>query len=247
MYTGAVGGSYDKQANRLLQQMSGKHTLSNESGSLSILSKVDSDENGVGLSQLDALALYNSDNPSNDVKLLGVLNSECAMVIVNKDSNIEDEDDLEVKGVKIGVGTKGSGAEATLHYMGKLDSDYANIEMVYDDPDLIIAQLSGGVSDVDGFMYVSSPSLDNPYAKLVADPANNLKFVALDDYDMNDKIDGKQVYTFQDVPVKEGLFSDHTVEAPCTKVAVVANKNNKDIGSVAKVIVRNRASLTNLD
>lgn len=243
IYVGGEGGAYEQAGIRLGAQLPNIPSIVNTSGSMAILDKVNNDIDGAGFTQADSALLFNKLNPKNNIKKLTSIGEECAMLIVNKNGKIKSEDDLGKEGVKVGVGNVGSGADATLLFMSKLDESYGKIEKLYDDPETQLINLANN-DEIDGFMFVAKPSLENKYVKIV-NGNENIKFVPLNDYNMNDNLDGEPIYTFGKFPVKKGFFGTEQVEAPCTKIMAVTNKNGSHTKDISKVLLMNPNSLMN--
>ena len=102
-----------------------------------------------------------------------------------------------------------------------------------------LSSVISGLSDVT--LQMLTPSTTN---KLIADVLNNsdLKFVPFNSWAMNSKLpNGRAIYTKEKIVLKEGTFSNTTLDTICTDTLVVANKNisDDDLNLLAGIIIRN--------
>lgn len=245
-YSGKESGAYHRMVTTMLVQLprSLKRENVNTAGSGEILDRINSDISGFGFAQSDAVSQYIKANPNHNLEVLAKVLPECIYVVVNKNSNIESEDDLT--GKIISVGGVGSGAEISLSNMKLLDPDsYSSIEKVNIEPIISLSKLSSQTSNIDAFMFVAYPSVENPYIKIVNDKKDNLKLIGIDDYSMNDKLpNGESVYEFKNVNIKNGFFSN-TIKTACTSALLVSNTNNPYNEKLANITLTNSASIEN--
>lgn len=226
--TGKKGLSYYQYGTNIsaiLAEQQIKQSVMSSKGSIENLNRVAAGEADFGFTQADALMFWRSKNSQlqNKIEVLGALGKECAFMAVREDGPIDSEDDLGKKGIKLAVGDSTSGSAASWNYMTQLEESYREASIFYKSGVRALAGVSS--KQYDGFMWVTSESnMNNKYLQTVQQENSGLKLISLNDYDMNDKLpSGEVVYEFRKVPVKEGWFSDHKIEAPCTDILVVGN------------------------
>ena len=109
--------------------------------------------------------------------------------------------------------------------MGQLDKDYKNPIIEYSGDNIALGKLKSG--QLDAVLQMQNPSPKNKIVELVNKTNGKVKFISFNDYSLNDKLDGKPIYTYEDIIVKEG-FINSTVETICTDVLVLANSTTVD-------------------
>jgi TRAP-type uncharacterized transport system substrate-binding protein len=234
--TGSKGGGYYNIGVNLCKQLSGRGfscEVKGSRGSWANLQRIDKGHKGktyhIGLSQLDAFASYTKQNPSseNNLSIYGNLGKECAFQVVRKGSKVTDEDDFQSESIKPknSVGKSGSGSMKTWEFMRLLEPGYKATEMIYKGGVGALAQLKSG--EIDGVFFVTTPGNFNH--KMISSVNNNSKtlmFIDIDDSDLNDKLNGKPIYTFEKIDTRDGgaFSSDNAVETICTQVVVVINQ-----------------------
>jgi TRAP-type uncharacterized transport system substrate-binding protein len=229
--TGVPGGSYvgvyGANLSKLLAAKKIENKLVNSAGSMENLKRLESNEAQIAPATLDAYALYLKKGGT-PLNILATLKSECGYLVVNKNGKVKNEDDLQtVKGVTIAVGPTGSGSETMWTYMTMLEPKYKNAKVDYQGGTLatnrLAAQTNSTADGIDAILYVTTR--DNLTHKMTQAVNNNpnLKFVDIDDNDLNDKLpDGKAVYTFENNKVKDS-WSGSSVATICTSGALFYN------------------------
>ena len=179
------------------------------------------------------------------LKVLGVLNKGCLYTVVGSKSKIKDDGDLEKSGVKVDIGPDGAGSNTTWQYLGTFDKDFQKPETFKiggGDPASLNALDYG---TVDAALSMQVPSTKNQLVKDVL--ANkNLKFLPITDGDFTDKLpDGKQIYTKETIIIKEGSWSNTTLDTICTDVLVLGGETllQEDYKLISALIYRNKASI----
>ncbi len=242
---GKKGGSYAKYAANLAKIVKGRTgmaaTAQASGGSLANVQCVANKECAVGLTQADALA---ASGRASDVEVLGALGRECVYIAYNVDGRVTDEDHLQDKmdpPAQIAVGSAGSGSQASWDYMTQLEEAYKASGAVYSGGNRSLSKVVTG--KLDAFMFVTDPS--SAGHKLIAAVAANkkLKFMDVDDSDLNDKLpDGTAVYEFDDIDVPGALWD---VETICTPLLVIADPDASEdvLEVVAGALLNNVAAI----
>lgn len=215
----------------------------NSVGSMENIDNLISGKAQIGFAFADTYKLKLGQDPrAAKLKILGVLNKGCLYTVVKKGGKISDDGDLEKTGVTIDIGPDGAGANTTWKYLGNFDNDFKKpnvVELGGGDPASLNSLEYG---NIDATLSMQSPSANN---QLVLDVMSNknLKFLPITDGDFTDKLpDGKPIYTKEKILLKEGKFSDDTLETICTDVLVLGGEtlNDSDYKLVSALIYRNK-------
>ena len=215
-------------------------------GSVENLDNLISGKAQIGFVFADSYKLKLSQDPrAAKLKVLGVLNEGCLYVAVKNKGKISDDGDLEKDGVTVDVGPKGAGANTTWDYLGTFDKDFKKpnrVELGGGDPASLNALDYG---TIDATLSMQVPSKNNTLVQDVL--ANkNLKFLPITDGDFTDKLpDGKQIYNKKEIIIKEGSWSNTTLNTICTDVLVLGGESlsNDDYKLVSALIYRNKAAI----
>jgi len=200
----------------------------------------------IGFAFADSYKLKLGQDPrAAKLKVLGVLNKGCLYTVVKNGGKISDDGDLEKSGVKVDIGPDGAGANTTWKYLGTFDADFKKPE---------VFKLGGGdpaslnaldYGTIDAALSMQVPSTTNVLVKDVL--ANkNLKFLPITDGDFTDKLpDGKQIYSKEKIIIKEGSWSNTTLDTICTDVLVLGGESlsAEDYKLVSALIYRNKDSI----
>ena len=218
----------------------------NSNGSDENLDNLISGKAQIGFAFADSYKLKLGQDPrAAKLKVLGVLNKGCLYAAVKNGGKISDDGDLEKSGVKVDIGPDGAGANTTWTYLGTFDKDFKKPEVFKiggGDPASLNALDYG---TIDATLSMQVPSTSNQLVKDVL--ANkNLKFLPITDGDFTDKLpDGNQIYSKEKIIIKEGSWSNTTLETICTDVLVLGGESltNDDYKLVSALIYRNKASI----
>ncbi len=249
--TGSAAGSYIEIGKNLAKLVEGGKVLESK-GSIENLERLASGKADIGIVQLDAYAWFAGKHPKKAAKIevIGTLFKECIHIAVNKEGKVQDEDDLQQEGATIAIGKQGSGSAVTWDYMMKLEPGYKKSAVVFKGGSRAFAKLllsdKKGASGIDAIMWVTRPSLNDKYLKMVMENPK-LTMIEVDDKDLNDtyKPLGRPIYEFQDLPTKDGLFSKGKLKVPCMDAALVARSDADEdlLDKVSDVMVSYKASL----
>jgi len=126
------------------------------------------------------------------------LKDECVHLVVNKKGKVKDDGDLQKEGTKVYVGKIGSGSYITWKYFTKLEPGFKKAAALPKAGSRALAKIADG--KVDAYFIVLTPNLSNKLNRTVCNN-DKLEFADVTDWDLNDKLDGKQIYTFKNVKV----------------------------------------------
>lgn len=223
--TGSSSGTYFKVGLNMKSMLGGAEVMKSK-GSVENINRIMKGEADIGIVQMDAYAFEAAKNPEVEsvVEVIGPLYKECVYVAARKDGKVQDEDDLQSKGVTIAVGKQGSGSTVTWDYMRQLEPGYKNSAVQFKGGIRALGKLAaGGKNAPDAVMWVARPDLSK---KLPATVLKNkdLVFIDLNDKDLNDKyeVTGDPIYEFMDIKSTGGFFAGN-VETICVDAVVVAN------------------------
>lgn len=228
--TGTRGGFYDTMGgnlSNLLRPYDVELETLPSAGGYENLERVDAGEVDLAFVQMDNFAFYNSRYPNNNLDPLGPLTQECVFLVAREGGPIDDEDDLENSSLTIASGAIGSGSEVSWRYLRELESDYQEMGIENISGRDGLNKLRIGNAGVDAVLFVTRPGNFNHPLIGAVHKLDDLKFVPLNDYALNNTIDGLgQVYEFKDVLAEpdHGWGTDY-VEVPCTNAILVANKD----------------------
>lgn len=215
-------------------------------GSVENLDNLISGKAQIGFVFADSYKLKLGQDPrAAKLKVLGVLNEGCLYVAVKNKGKISDDGDLEKDGVTVDVGPNGAGANTTWDYLGTFDKDFKKpnrVELGGGDPASLNALDYG---TIDATLSMQVPSKNNTLVQDVL--ANkNLKFLPITDGDFTDKLpDGKQIYNKKEIIIKEGNWSNTTLNTICTDVLVLGGESlsAEDYKLVSALIYRNKNAI----
>jgi len=248
--SGSETGKYFKVGSKLVSMFKGTILMPSK-GSVENLERISKNEAQIGFTQMDALAWFIDKNPAaqNEIEIVGPLYKECIFVAVPKNGPIKNEDDLQTNKGVIAIGEEGSGSTVTWEYMTKLEPGYKKsiVDFVGGLRALgKLASYDNNPKSVNAVMFVSAP---DPGAKLISTVANNenLKFIDIDDSDLNDKfpMTGKPIYSFEKVTVKKGTLSDTKINTICVDAALIASKklDSRSLDRLTDLSLNYKASL----
>lgn len=243
MTTGSPGGSYvniGKITKGLATQYKLDIELSESMGSIENIERVAEGEAAIGLAQADVYKEYlNANSPSN-LKIMTYLKEECLFLVGRKGGKVDGPGSLQQKGVKVDVGDMAGGTSGSWSYIERLEDKYKRVQKFYDGHPFALMQVISG--DVDASVFVTAPGYLNHESFKIINSNPDLVWLDFNDWDLNDELDGKPVYTFRDVVVEKGTFFDTKVEIPCTKLLVFFNTDlveGKDKNNLAKLFLNN--------
>lgn len=166
-------------------------------GSAQNVKLVGAGKSDIGYSQLGATVIGESDN----ITPFGPIAFELAHLVVPKKGKIGSCDDIEKKGVNIGVNTM-SGSMVTLKVMGEVDKDFKKLTPV-DTTRGSIALTKMDKGEIDGFFFVSVPGTKN--IKRLANKSH-VKFANCWDSDFNDyMVNDTELYTKVKIGKKDAV------------------------------------------
>ena len=200
-------------------------------GSLQNLDLLNAGHINVAIVQGDAYALWCSTHRAkciNDFAVIETNHKEYIQIMsYPKKSGIEDDGDLQKKGVKIDVGPLNSGASASWDNMCSLEPNFKKATKVTDDAidETTIYKVKQG--KVDAIMRTATWDPSNQVVQKAL--KSGLRFVDVTDWDLNDKIqingEDKSIYSFDKVKVKyPGDFLSTTVKTISTHTYIVIDK-----------------------
>lgn len=187
--TGAKGGNYDFTGQVLQSELSGAIdvVLVPTAGSYENLQKIAAGDCDAGISQSDAIYLYNKEfaNALN-VYTLDSLYSEYFHLLCNRHSGVENFSDLNSKTI-VFSGGRGSGADVTLRGLIRADieeggGDYKDVPIRNEGGAAALVKLNGGQAAC--MAYTGAPG-----SQIMRDAekfAENLVLVPVQDKDFND-------------------------------------------------------------
>ena len=234
--TGKSGGGYNTIGERLksvLAEQEQPAQVLTSVGSLENLNRLDDPKSpvNVGLTQADALKYYLKDHPAfaDQFINLGEIGKECVFIVTGKDSDIQDDSDLQQgKGRLIAVQSPNSGVAVTWEYMTVLEPKFQNTAPAFVDGAEALLQIksSGKASKIQAVMVVQRPMAKSTEIQVVLENPKDFRLVSVKDWDLNDKLpDGSAVYTFEKVTLAEKKWGfDTTVDTICTRGLMLANK-----------------------
>jgi TRAP-type uncharacterized transport system substrate-binding protein len=218
--TGAESGNYYKYGVKLNSFVKG-NVIATEGSKMNfqMLAKGEAD---IAIAQKDSYKWFTDNSTSSNIEYIGDLKKECVYVVVNANGNIKDDDDLQKKDVKIAAGGLNSGSLITWSYMKTLEKGFNKASTFPEGGTLALNKVLGGTYDA--MLFVQTPTTDSKLVKLV-NKSDNLKFIDVTDWDLNDKLDdGSAVYTFEEVTIEKGFFGT-TIDTICTTASVFVNSN----------------------
>jgi len=227
--TGSKKGSYFKYGKRLATSLNiPVDNVMTSRGSVQNLERLEKGEAQIAIAQKDAYKWYKDKHPETSIDLVADLKPECVFVVAKKDGKVNSDSDLQKDGIKIAVGKKGSGASVTWDYMGTLEKGFKKATPVPMGGSRALLKVESG--QLDAMLVVFTPDITNKFFdKVLKNP--NLKFITVNDWDLDDKLDGKSIYERTEVTVKpkKGLFSSsETVNTICTTASVFINSQVDD-------------------
>ena len=220
MATGSKKGVYAKYGMRI-SKLVPNITVVFSKGSVENLEGLMKNLAQFAIVQKDAYRWYSKKNPGAENKIteIGGLGKECVFLIVNKNGKVKEDSDLQEDGIKIAVGRPGSGSMVTWQYMGALENGFKKATSIPIGGARALSKLTSG--SVDAVLFVQSPDTDSWLFRTV-NGNDNLEFGNITDWDLNDKLNGKPVYTFEKITTKKGFFGD-SVKTICTQTEILVN------------------------
>jgi TRAP-type uncharacterized transport system substrate-binding protein len=217
--TGSKSGSYYKIGAKLSTIV--PMTVQKSKGSTQNLDRVSKGEADFGIVQKDDYKRFMDKNPGAPIELIGDLKMECLYVVSSTTSKVEADTDMQKDGVKVAIGKKGAGTQATWAYMKSLESGFKKATGIPKGGLRALAGLTSGTYDAALFM--QTPATTNKLVKTVL--ANEaLRFVPVTDWDLNDKLpSGQPVYTHEKIDLASGFLNDTELKTICTTASVITN------------------------
>lgn len=229
--TGSKKGSYYKIGAKLSTIVPMK--VQKSKGSSQNLVRVSKGEADFGIVQKDDYKRFMDKNPEAPIELIGDLKMECLYVVASATSKVKADADLQKDGVKVAIGKKGAGTQATWAYMKTLESGFKKATGIPKGGLRALAGITSGTYDAALFM--QTPATTNKLVKTVL--ANkDLKFVPVTDWDLNDKLpSGQPVYTHEKIDLASGFLNDTELKTICTTASVISN-TDADEDTIDEVI-----------
>jgi TRAP-type uncharacterized transport system substrate-binding protein len=223
--TGEESGNYHEMGKRLAKLIKTKKVLPSK-GSIMNFDRLLKGEADIAIAQKDVFGYYLSNHKGikNKIEIVGDLEKECVYIVARKDGKVGSDSDLQKKGVKIATGREGSGSGITYKYMSHLEDGFAKATTIKEGGMKAISKVLSG--EIDASMYLLTPSTENKIIKTVMNN-DKLKFISVKDWDLNDKLNGKAIYTFEKMVTKKGFFNDK-VKTICTTATVFARASLDD-------------------
>ncbi len=214
-------------------------------GSIENLENIKNGKANVALTFADAYKSYITKYPemANKTTILGTAGYGCLYAAVRKDGKVSNEDDLQKKDIKVAIGKRGAGSNATWEFMGQLDKDYKNPIIEYSGDNIALGKLKSG--QLDAVLQMQNPSLDNAIVKAV-NSSKDLEFISIDDYSLNDTLpDGQPVYRYKNVSVSSGVFVNSSVKTICSDTLVIVDTglDEEMHEAIANVLVNNQSTV----
>ncbi len=228
--TGSKSGMYIKEGMRLstIVKANGfEPKVITSKGSVQNLNRLMKNEAQVAIAQRDAYAAYLKQHGDAEeaIEELGLLGQECLYAVTKVDGKIKDDGDMQQDGITVAAGKIGSGTRITWQYMGQLEKGFTKPTTVPKGGTRALNKIITGKYDV--YLQVQAPSTTS---KLVTTVMNNkdVNFIDVSDWDLNDKLNGKPVYTFKKVLLKKNTFKNDYVNTICTNAAVYIRSDLDD-------------------
>lgn len=240
--TGSKTGNYFKVGNRL-QGITGGQVLTSK-GSVENMDNIMTGKANIALVQMDAYAQYMFEHPEakGRFEIIGPLYEECVYLAANTKGKVQSEDDLQSSGVTIAVGDQGSGTAVTWDYMRQLEPGYKDAAVSFSGGVRALGKLASKPDgEINAVMWVSAPDLDGKLAQTVLNNPN-LKFLAIDDKDLNDDYatTGQPIYKFKKIKTSHGVFGGDSVETICVDAVLIADSDiDEDVLEQISDIVMN--------
>ena len=240
--TGEESGNYYKMGTNLGKLIKAKKVLSSK-GSMMNFDRLVKGEADIAIAQKDVFGYYISQHKDakSKIDIVGNLGKECVYIVVKEDGKIDSDADLQKKGVKIATGREGSGTQITYKYMSQLENGFAKATTIAEGGMKAISKVLSG--EIDASMYMLTPSIDNKIIKTVVNN-DKLKFIPIKDWDLNDKLDGKSIYTFEKMVIKKGIFDDK-VKTICTTASIFAKSSldDKIMDKLADIVINHQSEI----
>ena len=192
---------------------------------------------------------------------LGEIGKECVFIIANRNGDIDDDDDLQSDdGYQLAINHPNSGPAITYQYMSLLEPKFKRTTVEYIDgmEALLRIEANSEHDKVKALMLVMHPRTMFPEIEWVIQNNNIFHFVAVNDWDLDDRMpDGSSLYEYEDAVLSgrleaEGYLSigkeyDIEVETICTRGLIIANKDKLNIkleGNLARAMLRAKDRLS---
>ena len=228
------GGSYYKTANRLARRLSNALGAETE-GSIQNMELLGQKMINVALVQGDAYALY-CDSHIDECENYSVIKTdrtEVVQIIARKgfsQSDLQTDDYKDGRPAKISIGSESSGGAASWRNMTRLEENFAKAKVVIEDniDSSSLIKLQDG--EIDAVIKTSHYDKKDKFVRKVL-KFKNLRFIDVDDWDLNDKIelnDKKEpLYDFKKYKIKyKGDLFGSKFKSIETKVFIVIDKSN---------------------
>ena len=200
-------------------------------GSIQNMDLLNQGQINVAFVQGDAYALWcNSHRATceNDLAVVETGHQEVIQIMSNpKKSGIEDDGDLQRKGVTIDVGPLNSGGSASWDNMVLLEPNFKKAKKITDDAmdDTVIFKVKE--NKVNALIRTATWDPSNQFVQKAL--RSGLKFIDITDWDLNDKIlingEKKSIYKFIKVNIKyPGDFLSTKIKTIATQTYIVVNK-----------------------
>jgi len=218
--TGKKEGSYYAIGKKIAKQFPNSSVMSSK-GSIENVERIVKGYANVALVQKDALRYYLTNHPADADKIeyIGDLYNECVFLVAKSGGKVADDSDLQDAGIKVAVGAKGSGTAVTWKYMSQLEPNFKKATPVPYGGKRALAKVASG--SVDAALFTTKPDYRKWLFKRV-NANESLHFAPIKDWDLNDKFQGKPIYSFEEVKVRDSFFGG-TVDTICTTATVIAS------------------------
>ena len=240
--TGEESGNYFKMGHNIAKLIGTKNVISSK-GSIMNFDRLMSGKATIAIAQKDAFLYYieKHKEAKSKIEVLGDLGKECVYIVAKKGGKVDSDADLQNKGVKIATGRLGSGSKITYEYMSKLEKGFAKATVIEEGGMKAISKVLSG--EVDASMYMLTPSTENKIIKTVVNN-DDLFFIPVKDWDLNDKFKGKPIYSFEKMVTKKGFFDDK-VKTICTTASVFAINSLEDkiMDRLADAVINKRKTI----
>lgn len=246
--TGKKGGSYHKSGYELgyllKDSVETKATIMTSKGSTQNFKRLMNGKADIAFAQKDAYKSFIMENPEakNSIEIIDDLYKECVYIVARTDGKIDSDSDLQKDGIKIAIGSNGSGGNVTWNYMTKLEKGFAKATAIPKSAKRSLGKVRA--KQLDAVLYVAKPTLKNKLNKTIAN-SKDLKFVSITDWDLNDKLDGSPIYSFDEIDLKKGFFNDSELKTICTTASVFVRSDLDEevIDGVADMMLKYRKTI----
>jgi len=239
--TASKTGTYYKAGAKLATQLPDAVAAETD-GSLQNLDLLDKGVINVAFVQGDAYNLWCNSHQAtcqNDFAVIDTGHQEVIQIMCGPNSGVEDDGDLQSKDASIDVGPVNSGASASWDNMCLLEPNFKKAKKEFDPAmdETVIFKVKNG--KVKCLMRTATWNPSNPFVQKALQAG--LKFIDVEDWDLNDKINingqDKPIYDFVKVKVKyPGDFFSTTVKTIATHTYIVINKKKLNRAQYNKLL-----------